>query len=313
MNSEKKVQSVLDQARKAKVAAEILRQETTEKKNTFLLTLADLLEKNTEHILAENSKDISLASTLTNAMKRRLELTAQNIEAMANSVREIAKAGDPVGKIMKEWTRPNGLRIIRVRVPIGVIASIFESCSNVIIDVAALCVKSGNAVIVRGGKEAQHSNNALMSCITKALEKAGLPIDCVQQLKDRRHEAIGELVQLEDYLDLVLPRGREELIRAVSEKARVPVMKHMRGLCHLYIDSEADIEKAIRIAVNAKVSNPSTCNSIETLLVHKDIAGKIMSQLLKMLFNKGVDVRGDQRTCAYDQQCVPATEQDWST
>ena len=313
MSSEKKAQLVLDQARKAKVAAGVLRQETTEKKNTFLLTLADLLEKNTEHILAENSKDISLASTLTNAMKRRLELTAQNIEAMANSVREIAKADDPVGKIMKEWTRPNGLRIIRVRVPIGVIASIFESRPNVIIDVAALCVKSGNAVIVRGGKEALHSNNALMACITKALEKAGLPIDSVQQLEDRRHEAIGELIQLEDYLDLVIPRGREELIRAVSEKSRVPVMKHMRGLCHLYIDSEADIEKAIRIAVNAKVSNPSTCNSIETLLVHQEIADEVMPKLLEKLFQEGVEVRGDSRTYIYDHRCVPATEQDWST
>ena len=313
MSSEKKAQLVLDQARKAKVAAGVLRQETTEKKNTFLLTLADLLEKNTEHILAENSKDISLASTLTNAMKRRLELTAQNIEAMANSVREIAKADDPVGKIMKEWTRPNGLRIIRVRVPIGVIASIFESRPNVIIDVAALCVKSGNAVIVRGGKEALHSNNALMACITKALEKAGLPIDSVQQLEDRRHEAIGELVQLEDYLDLVIPRGREELIRAVSEKSRVPVMKHKRGLCHLYIDSEADTEKAIRIAVNAKVSNPSTCNSIETLLVHKEVADEVMPKLLEQLFQEGVEVRGDSRTCAYNQRCIPATEHDWST
>ena len=313
MSSEKKAQLVLDQARKAKVAAGVLRQETTEKKNTFLLTLADLLEKNTEHILAENSKDISLASTLTNAMKRRLELTAQNIEAMANSVREIAKADDPVGKIMKEWTRPNGLRIIRVRVPIGVIASIFESRPNVIIDVAALCVKSGNAVIVRGGKEALHSNNALTLCITKALEKAGLPIDSVQQLEDRRHEAIGELIQLEDYLDLVIPRGREELIRAVSEKSRVPVMKHMRGLCHLYIDSEADIEKTILIAVNAKVSNPSTCNSIETLLVHKDVADKMMPALLEKLFQEGVEVRGDSRTYIYDHRCVPATEQDWST
>ena len=313
MTEVKQPQSVIEQAQKAKKAAGVLRQETTEKKNAFLLALADLLEENTENILAENSKDMLSASNLTNAMKRRLELTAQSVEAMANGVREIAKADDPVGKVVKEWTRPNGLRIVRVRVPIGVIASIFESRPNVIIDVAALCVKSGNAVIVRGGKEAQHSNNALIVCITKALEKAGLPIDSVQQLEDRRHEAIGELVQLEDYLDLVIPRGREELIRAVSEKSRVPVMKHMRGLCHLYIDSDADIEKAIRIAVNAKVSNPSTCNSIETLLVHKNVVDEIMPKLLEKLFAKGVEVRGDSRTCSYDARCVPASEQDWST
>ncbi len=306
-------QSVLDQAQKAKKAAGVLRQETTEKKDAFLLVLADLLVKNTENILTENGKDMLLASGLTNAMKRRLELTAQSIETIAQSVREIAKADDPVGKVVKEWTRPSGLRIVRIRVPIGVIASIFESRPNVIIDVAALCVKSGNAVIVRGGKEAQHSNNVLMECITKALAEVGLPIDSVQQLEDRRHEAIGELVQLEDYLDLVIPRGREELIRTVSEKSRVPVMRHMRGLCHLYVDSDADIEKAISIAVNAKVSNPSTCNSIETLLVHKDIADKIMPQLLKVLFENGVEVRGDSRTCSYEARCLLATEQDWSS
>ena len=306
-------QSVLEQARKAKKAAGILRQETTEKKNAFLLALADLLKENTENILAENKKDITSASGLTSAMKRRLELTAQGLVSIASSVREVAKADDPVGKITKEWTQPNGLHISRVRVPIGVIASIFESRPNVIIDVATLCVKSGNAVIVRGGKEAQHSNDALMACVKKALENAGLPLDSVQQLEDRRYEAIGELVQLEDYLDLVIPRGREELIRAVSEKSRVPVMKHNRGLCHLYIDSDADIEKAKHIAVNAKVSNPSTCNSIETLLVHKDIAHKIMPELLKQFFEKGVEVRGDSRACAYDARCVPATEQDWST
>src|SRR3989344_782232 len=306
-------QSVLDQAYKAKVAAEILRQETTEKKNAFLFALADLLNKDTENILAENSKDMSLASNLTNAMKRRLELTVHGIISIANSVREIAKSDDPVGKVIKEWTATNGMTIKRVRVPIGVIASIFESRPNVIIDVAALCVKSGNAVIVRGGKEAQHSNNALMAYIIKSLENAGLPIDCVQQLEDRRHEAIGELVQLEDYLDLVIPRGREELIRAVSEKSRVAVIKHMRGLCHLYIDSEADIEKTILIAVNAKVSNPSTCNSIETLLVHQEIADEVMPKLLEKLFQEGVEVRGDSRTYIYDHRCVPATEQDWST
>lgn len=306
-------QSVLEQARKAKNAAGVLRMAQTEKKNSFLRILADLLESNTDKILVENKKDLSLAANLTNAMKRRLELTAQGVAGMAHGVREIAEADDPVGKIAKKWTRPNGMHISQVRVPIGVIAAIFESRPNVIIDVAALCVKSGNAVIVRGGKEALQSNTALMTCITKALEQSGLPIDAVQQLEDRRYEAIGELVQLEDYLDLVIPRGREELIRAVSEKSRVPVMKHMRGLCHLYIDREADVEKAIRIAVNAKVSNPSTCNSIETLLIHKDIADGIMPELLEQLFNKGVEIRGDDHTCIYDARCVPASEEDWST
>ena len=304
--------SVVDQAIKAKKASGILRQTPTDQKNSFLLTLATLLEGRVKEILTDNMKDINSAKNITIAMKRRLTLNRDMIIDMSNSVREIATAEDPVGKIVKKTIRPSGLNVIRVRVPIGVITIIFESRPNVIIDVAALCVKSGNAVIVRGGKEALHSNTALMTCITMALEQSKLPIYAVQQLEDRRHEAIGELVQLEDYLDLVIPRGREELIRMVSEKSRVAVIKHMRGLCHLYIDNDADVVKAIRIAVNAKTSNPSTCNSIETLLIHKDIADKMMPLLLKELFEKGVEIRGDKSVCKYDSRCVVAQEKDWS-
>lgn len=306
-------QSVLDQAVKAKQASMDLRGASTEQKNKFLTILATLLEDGVDEILAENTKDINSAKDITPAMKRRLTLNKEMISGMAKSVREIAEARDPVGKIVSQANRPDGLNIVRVRVPIGVIAIIFESRPNVVIDVAALCVKSGNAVIVRGGKEALHSNTALMKCVTLALKESKLPIYAVQQLEDRRHEAIGELVQLEDYLDLVIPRGREELIRAVSLKSRVAVIKHMRGLCHLYIDKYADVTKAIRIAINAKTSNPSTCNSIETLLVHKDIADKVMPTLLKELFAKGVEVRGDKNICQYDSRCILAEEKDWST
>src|SRR3989344_6513600 len=305
--------STVNQAVKAKGAAGILRQTSTEQKNNFLDILASLLEKNIEKILSENQKDLDTVGDITAAMKHRLTLNKNIILDMAKSVREIAKAEDPVGKLVKETVRPNGLNILRVRVPIGVIAIIFESRPNVIIDVATLCVKSGNAVIVRGGKEALHSNTAFMKCITQALEKSGLPVYTVQQLEDRRHEAICELVQLEDYLDLVIPRGGEELIRMVSEKSRVTVIKHMRGLCHLYIDDDADIEKAINIAVNAKISNPSTCNSIETLLIHKDIVPRVVPSLFKELFERGVEIRGDERVCKYDSRCVAATEEDWST
>ncbi|MBI2630815.1 glutamate-5-semialdehyde dehydrogenase [Candidatus Nomurabacteria bacterium] len=305
--------SVEQQAMNAKKASMVLRQASIEQKNKFLMALAATLEENEEEILKENTKDLEAAKNITSAMKRRLNLTKEIIMGMAKSVREIAEAKDPVGKVVTEVIRPNGLDIVRVRVPIGVIAVIFESRPNVIIDVAALCVKSGNAVIVRGGKEAMLSNNALAICILKALEQSGLPVYTVQQLEDKRHEAIGELVQLEDYLDLVIPRGREELIRMVSEKSKVAVIKHVRGLCHLYIDSEADAKKAIRIAVNAKTSNPSTCNSIETLLIHKDIAGKVMPELLKKLFEKNVEVRGDKNVCKYDLRCVVANEEDWST
>lgn len=313
MANSNKDTSVVKQAKKAKKASLILRQTPTEKKNRFLASLAKSLEKNTKKILAENAKDLAAAKDITAAMKRRLSLNENIITGMIKSVREIAKAPDPVGKVVGKNLRPNGLEILRIRVPIGVIAIIFESRPNVIIDVATLCVKSGNAVIVRGGKEAIHSNNTLMKCISTALKESGLPAYAVQQLKDRRHEAITELVQLEDYLDLVIPRGREELIRAVSEKSRVAVIKHMRGLCHLYIDKDANPNKAIRIAVNAKTSNPSTCNSIETLLVHKDVAKKILPKLLKELFEKKVEVRGDTNVRKYDSHCGLATEEDWST
>ncbi|MDP2789131.1 MAG: glutamate-5-semialdehyde dehydrogenase [bacterium] len=305
--------SVTNQAIRAKKAALILRQAPTNQKNNFLMTLAILLEKCADEILEENTKDVIAADDVTTAMKRRLTLNKDIIIDMVRGIREIAKAEDPVGKVVKEIINPDGLNVLQVRVPIGVIAIIFESRPNVIIDVAALCVKSGNAVIVRGGKEALHSNTAFMACIKEALEKSGLPIYAVQQLEDRRHEAIGELVQLEDYLDLVIPRGREELIKMVSEKSRVAVIKHMRGLCHLYIDSDADITKAINIAVNAKTSNPSTCNSIETLLIHKDVAPRVIPFLFKELFEKGVEIRGDERVCKYDSRCVAATEEDWST
>lgn len=305
--------SIINQAISAKNAAKVLRQASTDQKNNFLMLLATLLKKQAEEILIENAKDVKATKNITTAMKRRLTLDKNIIAGMVKSVREIAIAEDPVGKVVKNSLRPDGLNILRVRVPIGVIAVVFESRPNVIIDVAALCVKSGNAVIVRGGKEAFHSNTALMVCISEALKQSGLPICAVQQLEDRRHEAIGELVQLEDYLDLVIPRGREELIRMVSEKSKVAVIKHVRGLCHLYIDSEADTNKAIRITVNAKTSNPSTCNSIETLLVHKDIADGVMPELLKELFEKGVEIRGDESVSKYDSRCILAKEEDWST
>src|SRR3989338_622605 len=240
------------------------------------MALAVLLEERTDEILEENAKDVIATENITNAMKRRLTLNKDIITSIVKGVHEIAKAEDPVGKVVKEIVNPNGLNILRVRVPIGVIAIIFESRPNVIIDVSALCVKSGNAVIVRGGKEAMHSNTIFLSLIQKALLSSGLPKDSVQQLEDRRYEAINELVAMEDYIDLVIPRGREELIRSVSAHARVPVIKHVRGLCHAYIDKDADVKKAVNIVVNAKTSNPATCNSIETVLVHKNLAKKVL-------------------------------------
>lgn len=307
------MQSVLTQAQEAKKAAKILRQCPSEKKNVFLNILADLIVERTEQILNANQKDLELAQGLNSALIRRLTLSKESILAIAESVRQVLAFPDPIGDIMKSSVRPNGLIIQKVRTPIGVIACIFESRPNVVIDVAALCVKSGNAVIVRGGKEAQHSNDYLMSLITEALNRADLPQASVQQLEDRRHEAVGELVQMDEYLDLVIPRGRESLIRSVIEKSRVPVLKHMRGLCHAYVDSSANVEKAIKIIINAKTSNPATCNSIETILVHQEVADKIMPDLLEQLLIKGVEVRGCPKTCVYNSKCLQATEDDWLT
>ncbi len=306
------MKTVLQQAQNAKTAANILRKATLEQKNTFLTVLADSLEANTTAIIAENTLDIQENPTITSAMKRRLLLSEAGLASIAAGVRQLIAFPDPVGQMVSENVRPNGLKIMRVRTPIGVIACIFESRPNVIVDVSALCIKSGNAVIVRGGKEAQHSNTILLSYITEALKHAGLPLDAVQQLEDRRHEAVYELVVLEDYLDLVIPRGRKELIDAVSAHSRVPVIKHSRGLCHCYIDAEADANKAVAIAVNAKTSNPATCNSIETILVHTDALANVMPELLEQLFAKGVEVRGDETVCSYSDKCKSATEEDWA-
>jgi len=307
------MQSVLNQAQQAKQAANILRQSSSKKKNDFLNILANLIVERADQILEANQRDLQAAQGFNSSMIRRLTLSRQSILAMAESVRQVLALPDPVGEIIKSTVRPNGLTINKVRTPIGVIACIFESRPNVLIDVAALCVKSGNAVIVRGGKEAQHSNDYLTSLVTAALNQSGLPGASVQQLDDRRHEAVGELVQLDKYLDLVIPRGREELIRSVKEKSLVPVLSHEKGLCHMYIDSEADIAQAIKIAINAKTSNPATCNSIETILVHREIADQVMPELLEKLLTKGVEVHGCPRTCVYNTSCLPAKDEDWLT
>lgn len=306
------MQTVIEQAQKAKKASSLLRKVTTEQKNNFLKELVFLLENNIENIIVENKKDLNENSSITSAMQKRLLLSEAGLRGIIDSINSIITMPDPVGTIVKEHVKEDGLKISRVRAPIGVIVCIFESRPNVIIDVSTLCIKSGNAVIVRGGKEAFHSNNILISLIEQALSKSGLPVDAVQQLEDRRHVAINELVVLDKYIDLVIPRGREELIDSVTAHSKVPVIKHARGLCHAYIDKDADIEKAVKIVVNAKTSNPATCNSIETILVHKDCADSVMPKLLEELFKKNVEIMGDEKVCAYSDKCKIATEDDWN-
>lgn len=308
------MRDVVSQARDAKQAWHTVRLASSDAKNLFLKNLERLLRNCTSELLDANKKDLSESDAdLSPAMRQRLALTEKNIAVIADGVRDIQELPDPVGTIAHSWTRDDGLRIERVRVPIGVIFFIFESRPNVVIDVAALCIKSGNTVILRPGKEAMHSSAYMLRLINEALEHARLPHNAVQQLEDRSYDAMNTLVTLSQYVDLVIPRGRESLITAVREHARVPVIAHARGLCHAYIDEYADPSKAIAIALNAKTSNPSTCNSIETILVHKDCADRIMPELLTALRAKNVEIRGCPKTCGYNAECIAATTKDWAT
>lgn len=301
----------LTQLKNAKKSARELRSAPTAAKNKFLNLLADGLIEDTEYILAENKKDLEEAAGLTSAMTKRLTLNPDVIKGMAAGLRKIADLDDPVGNITQFKRMPNGMNVGRMRVPIGVILFIYESRPNVIIDAAGLCVKSGNALIARGGKEAAYSNAALLQLIQKALVQAGLPEMAVQQLEDRSYDTLRLATQEEKYIDLIIPRGRESLIRSIKESARVPVIAHERGVCHAYVDAKADIEKAVKIIVNAKTSNPSTCNSLEKALVHRDIAAGFLPLLIDALVDAQVEVRGCEEVCKMDQRCIPALAEDW--
>ena len=305
--------TTLEQLKSAKNASRILRMASTKQKDLFLAKLADLVEKNQEQILVENVKDLANASDITPAMKKRLALSASSIQAIAQGVRDIIKLSDPVGQIVGQWERPNGMKVGKMRVPIGVIFFVFESRPNVIIDAAALAIKAGNVLIARGGKEAKYSNDIFEKIIMQALAEAGLPKDCATQLGDKSHEGIYEVLKYSEYVDLAVARGREQLINSVKEHARMPVIAHERGLCHIYIDEFADLEKAVKITINAKVSNPAVCNSAEVALVHEKVAEKVLPGLISGLIEKGVEVRGDKKVCAVDKRCSPAGETDWDT
>jgi glutamate-5-semialdehyde dehydrogenase len=306
------MKTVILQAKKAKEASIILRNVTSKQKNNFLLSLSKLINVNSDAILKANKRDLLENNKISNAMIKRLELSGISLKNISKEAHNLVNFPDPVGKVVSVYKRSDGLIIKRVRTPIGVISCIFESRPNVIVDVALLCIKSGNAVIVRGGKEALNSNTILLKLIQKALKESGLPVDSVQQLEDRRYEAINELISLDDYIDLVIPRGREELIKSVVMHSKVPVIKHVRGLCHAYIDKYANIKKAVDIIINAKTSNPATCNSIETVLIHKDIAKKVLPKLLEELFAKSVEIRGDKTVIKYSPKCIKAKGSDWS-
>ncbi len=298
----------------AKEAAAVLRT-AGEKKRRALLEAAQALRAAAPEILAANAVDLAAAreNGMRDAMLDRLTLTEARIEAMAQGVEDVAAQRDPVGRVLSGETRPNGLKIEKVTVPMGVIGIIFEARPNVTSDAAALCLMAGSAVILRGGKEAFHSNMAVTSVLQAALERAGLPRTAVQLVQDTSRESSREMMGLVGYLDLLIPRGGAGLIRAVVENARVPVIETGVGNCHVYVDESADIDMAAEIIFNAKTSRPSVCNAIETILVHEKIAEKALPAIAARLREKRVELRGDDRARAILPEAVPASEADWET
>ncbi len=286
-----------------------------ELKNKALLAIADALIENTDNIVSANALDLEAAreNGTRAALIDRLTLTPARIEGMADGVRQVAALPDPVGKVLDGTVRPNGLKIEKVKVPLGVIAIIYEARPNVTSDAAALCLKSGNAVILRGGKEAINSNKCIADIMRSAIESAGLPKDCVALVEDTSRASSVELMQLTKYVDVLIPRGGAGLIKAVVENSKVPVIETGAGNCHVYVDSSADINMAAQIIYNAKTSRPSVCNAIETILVHKDIAEAALPVIKAKLDEKDVTLRCCERSAAILGDVEPASEEDWYT
>jgi glutamate-5-semialdehyde dehydrogenase len=285
-------------------------------KNRALENIADALIENEENILSANAEDVEAARLggMSLSLTDRLALTPQRIADISDGVRKVAALGDPIGRVEAGWVRPNGLRIEKTRVPLGVIGLIFEARPNVAADAAALCLKSGNACVLRGGKEAIRSNLAIVSVMRSAVAKAGVPEDAIQILSDTSHEAARELMRLRGCLDVLIPRGGHRLIDSVVENATVPVIRTGAGNCHVYIDSQADLDMGVNIIVNAKTSRPSVCNAAETLLVHRAVAERFLPLAAKELTARRVELRGDEETRRIlGDIVVPATEEDWAT
>ena len=304
---------VEDLCKQARSAAGKLATLSTALKNHALTAMAESLIQRTDEILAENAKDLENFGTSKDkaAMADRLRLTPERVAEMAAGLREIADLPDPVGQTIKMWRRPNGMQVGRVRVPIGVIGIIYESRPNVTADSAALCLKSGNACILRGGSEAVHSNTALATILSEAAEKAGLPTGAMTFIDRTDREIVGELLKQDQYVDLIIPRGGESLMKTVTAQSRIPVIKHDKGVCHIYIDADADPAMAKRIAVNAKVQRPSTCNAMETLLIHQTMARSVLPDLVAELTAAGVEIRGCPRTLQSCPEVKPAADDDY--
>jgi glutamate-5-semialdehyde dehydrogenase len=301
--------------KRARAAARAMSRAETGPKNAALLAMADAIDAARDTLIAENRKDLDAgrARGLDAAMLDRLELNPARTTAMAEGLRQIAALPDPVGSISDMNYRPSGIQVGRMRVPLGVIGIIYESRPNVTADAAGLCLKSGNAAILRGGSEAIHSNQAIAACIRAGLVMAGLPGDAVQVIETADRAAVGELLRLKQYVDVIVPRGGKGLIERVTEESRIPVIKHLHGVCHVYIDSAADLDKAVKVAVNAKTQRFGTCNTMETLLVHRDVAAKVLPMLAPQYAKFAVELRGCERTRAILKDANTATDEDWDT
>lgn len=299
----------------AKEAARRLAQLSSEEKNRALLRMAERIEGQKEILLKENKKDLELArkEKLSAALLDRISLDGNRVAGMAKGLREVAALPDPVREIVKMWRRPNGLQVGKMRIPLGVIAMIYEARPNVTADAAALCLKSGNAVILRGGSEAHFSNRAIGDILQQGCAGTRVPQGAVQVVESKDRAMVHELLQLEDYIDLVIPRGGEDLIHMVAANSRVPVIKHYKGVCHVYVDSEAALEMAERICINAKVQRPAVCNAMETLLVHEKIAPTFLPSMIAKLRAAGVEIRGCERTRALAPGVKAASDADWTT
>jgi glutamate-5-semialdehyde dehydrogenase len=295
----------------ARAAAIEVARATTAVKNEALNAMASALEADTVALAAANAKDLAAAEGLDAAMRDRLTLTPARIAAMASGLREVAALADPVGAITDLVRRPSGIQVGRMRVPLGVVGIIYEARPNVTADAAALCLKAGNAVILRGGSEALHSNQAIARCIARGLASAGLPEHAVQVVETANRAAVGVLLQSPEYVDVIVPRGGKSLIERVMLEARVPVIKHLDGVCHVYLDAAADFVKAQAVAFNAKCQRYGTCNTLETLLVHGAIAARVLPPLFAQYRAAGVELRGCAASRMIDATLIPATEADW--
>ncbi len=300
-------------ARAARQASRVMATLTSAVKDDLLRRMACALEAGSEEIIAENEKDVAAARQkgLSAAMVDRLVLDEKRISAMAEGLREVATLPDPVGEVTGMWRRPNNLQVGRMRIPLGVIAIVYESRPNVTADAAGLCLKSGNAVVLRGGSEAIHSNGAIGRLLRRELKGMGIPEAALQVVATTDRGAVLELLKCEEEIDLVIPRGGEGLIRFVAENSRIPVIKHYKGVCHVFVDATADFEMAEKICVNAKVQRPGVCNAMETLLIHKDIAETFIPRLADLMRGHGVELRGCPVTREFAPQVKAATEEDW--